>query len=46
VNRNNITIEEFPDVILARMFNFREAQLLQFEEHEKADVDVGALFSS
>ena len=46
VNRNNIAIEEFPDLIVARMFNFRDAQLLEFEEHEKADVDVGALFSS
>ena len=46
VNRNNITIEEFPDVVIARMLNFREAQLLRFEEHEKADVNVGALFKS
>ncbi len=46
VNRNNITIEEFPDVIVARMFNFREAALLRFEAHEKADVNVAALFSS
>ena len=46
VNRNNITIEEFPDVVVARLLNFREAQLLRFEEHEKADVDVGALFQS
>ena len=46
VNRNNIGIEEFPDLIVARLFNFREAQLLTFEEHEKADVDVAALFSS
>lgn len=46
VNRNNITIEEFPDIIVARLLNFREAQLLEFEEHEKADVDVAALFSS
>jgi len=46
VNRNNIGIEEFPDLIVARLFNFREAQLLTFEESEKADVDVGVLFSS
>ena len=44
VNRNNIAIEEFPDLVIARLFNFREAQLLEFEEHEIADVDVGALF--
>jgi LemA protein len=46
VNRNNITIEEFPDLIVARLFNFREAQLLEFEDHEKADVNLGALFNS
>ena len=46
VNRNNITIEEFPDVMIARLINFREAQLLRFEEHEKADVNVGALFNT
>lgn len=46
VNRNNITIEEFPDIVVARMLNFRDAQLLSFEEHEKADVDVGALFKT
>ncbi len=44
VNLNNVRIEQFPDVILARMFNFREATLLQFSEAEKADVDLKALF--
>ena len=46
VNRNNIGIEEFPDLVVARFFNFREAQLLAFEDNEKADVNVGALFNS
>lgn len=44
VNRNNITIEEFPDIVVARILNFREAQLLRFEESEIADVNVAALF--
>jgi LemA protein len=44
VNRNNITIEEFPDIVVARLLNFREAQLLRFEESEIADVNVAALF--
>ncbi|MFT5447536.1 MAG: LemA protein [Gammaproteobacteria bacterium] len=44
VNRNNITIEEFPDIVVARLLNFREAQLLRFEEREIADVNVAALF--
>lgn len=45
VNNNNVRIEQFPDVILARMFNFKPAELLEFEEEEKRDVDIKALFS-
>ena len=44
VNVNNVRIEQFPDVIVARLFNFREADLLEFSEAEKADVDMKALF--
>jgi LemA protein len=45
VNLNNIRIEQFPDVIIARLFAFRAAQLLEFTVAEKADVDMQALFS-
>jgi LemA protein len=45
VNNNNVRIEQFPDVIIARFFNFKTADLLEFSEEEKADVDVKALFS-
>ena len=45
VNANNVRIEQFPDVIIARMFNFREADLLEFSEEEIRDVDVKSLFS-
>jgi len=44
VNLNNVRIEQFPDVILARLFGFKEAALLQFSEAEKADVNLKALF--
>ncbi len=44
VNNNNVRIEQFPDVIVARMFNFKSAELLEFEEAEKQDVDIKALF--
>ncbi|NNT95146.1 LemA family protein [Stutzerimonas nitrititolerans] len=44
VNLNNVRIEQFPDVLLARLFGFREAALLQFSEAEKADVDLKTLF--
>ena len=45
VNINNVRIEQFPDVLIARLFSFRPAELLQFSEAEKADVDLRQLFS-
>jgi len=45
VNNNNVRIEQFPDVIIARWFNFKSAELLTFSEEEKADVDIGGLFN-
>jgi LemA protein len=46
VNINNIGIEQFPDVFVARMFAFGARDLLEFEAGEVADVDVGELFNS
>lgn len=43
-NNNNVRIEQFPDVILTKRFNFKPAELLQFEDAEIRDVNVGALF--
>ncbi len=45
VNNNNVRIEQFPDVIIARRFHFGPADLLEFGEAEKADVDMKQLFS-
>jgi len=45
VNVNNIRIEQFPDVIVARLFNFGPRELLVFLEEETQDVDMTALFS-
>ena len=45
-NTNNVRLEEFPDVIVARLFGFKPAELLVFSREEKADVNVGALFRS
>lgn len=45
VNNNNVRIEQFPDLIIARLLNFRAAELLQFSSREKADIDMGKLFS-
>lgn len=44
VNNNNIRIEQFPDVILARFFNFKDFSLLEFADEEKTDVNIGQLF--
>lgn len=44
VNNLNVRLEQFPDVIVARLFGFKAAQLLQFTEAELADPDLKALF--
>ncbi len=44
VNNNNVRIEQFPDVIIARFFNFKSFDLLEFSDEEKTDVDIGQLF--
>lgn len=46
VNLNNIRIEQFPDVVIARFFAFKAFELLEFSEEEKTDVDVAHLFNS
>ena len=45
VNRNNVRIEQFPDIIIARNFGFGPKPLLEFSEEEKKDVDMKELFS-
>ncbi len=44
VNRNNVRVDQFPDLVVARQFGFGKAQLLEFDESETADVDLKALF--
>jgi len=44
VNLNNIRIHTFPDLIVARMFEFRPSALLEFTDEQKRDVDLGKLF--
>ena len=46
VNLNNIRVKVFPDVLIAQNFSFPPAHLLEFSAAEKADVNVGALFST
>ena len=46
VNLLNVRIEQFPDLIIARLFAFVSQPLLQFSSAEKADIDLKALFSA
>jgi len=46
VNINNIGIEQFPDLIVARLFRFAARDLLEFDAGEIADVSVKQLFES
>ena len=46
VNINNIGIDQFPDLIVARLFGFGPRDLLEFEATEIADVDVKQLFET
>ena len=45
VNNNNVRLEQFPDVLIANMFHFEPAELLEFSEEEIRDVDVKKLFA-
>jgi LemA protein len=46
VNLNNVRVDSFPDALIARFFRFQPHPLLEFADHEKADVDVRQLFKS
>ena len=46
VNANNVRIEQFPDVLVARALGFEPAELLVFSEEMTADVDVRDLFAA
>jgi LemA protein len=46
VNNNNVRIEQFPDVIIARFFNFKAHNLLEFAADEIADVSIRELFKN
>ena len=45
-NINNIGIEQFPDLIVARLFGFGARDLLEFEADEVADVSVKEMFQT
>ncbi len=45
VNVNNVRIEEFPGVIVARMYAFKAFPLLKFDSAEVTDVDIKKAFA-
>ena len=45
VTINNARIEQFPDVIIARMMNFQAFKTLNFDATELSDVNVEQLFA-
>jgi len=44
VANNNVRVEQFPDLIVARLCGFRQKVSLQFSAEETQDVDLRALF--
>ncbi|MFM9916607.1 MAG: LemA family protein [Rhizobacter sp.] len=46
VNINNVGIEQFPELLIARLFKFKSFELLQFSSEELKDVDIGQRFGS
>ncbi len=46
VNLNNVRIEQFPDVIVARLLRFSPAALLEFSSAELQDPNFKALFGA
>jgi LemA protein len=46
VNNNNVRIQQFPDVIVASIFNFERKEMLRFASAELADVDLNARFNA
>jgi LemA protein len=44
VNNNNVKIEQFPDLFVAKCFNFKSHALLEFSAEETEDVNLRQLF--
>lgn len=46
VNVNNVRVQQFPDLVVAKLFGFGRQQLLKFAHEELADVDVSDRFKA
>ncbi len=45
VNVNNVRVQQFPDLIAAKLFGFKSLSLLEFAPAELEDIDVNKQFS-
>ncbi len=45
VNINNTSVEQFPELLIARGFGFKPFELLRFDAEELKDVDLGQAFA-
>ncbi len=45
-NTNNTRIEQFPDIVIANLFNFESFQLMEFRQEEMQDIDISAEFKA
>ncbi|MBK6619074.1 MAG: LemA family protein [Nitrosomonas sp.] len=45
VKNNNVLIDQFPEIIIARWFGFGARDLLEFSIEDKADPNLGKLFA-
>ena len=46
VNINNVRIEQFPELVIAKWFKFKRFEMLQFASEELKDVDIGQRFTA
>ena len=46
VNINNVRIEHFPELLIAKWFKFKRFEMLQFASEELKDVDIGQRFTA
>lgn len=46
VNINNVSIAQFPGLIVARLLNFKTFDLLRFSSEELKDVDINQRFNA
>ena len=46
VNINNVRIEQFPELVIAKWFKFKRVEMPQFASEQLKDVDIGQRFTA